>query len=1102
MHNQQSSQRSDPLSSASPPLILIVGGESSNLELLAEGLESRSFRTAVAQDSQTGIRSAGLWRPDLVLLDIVLPGMDGIEVCRCLKADAETRDIPVIFMVEPDEVDKLLTGFEASGVDYLLKPLQIERVTARLNVRLKLHGMQKHAEAQNAAIHNCREMPKNQREHCRIELCGEVAERRLAEQRLHERERHYREIFHNISDYVCLVDVLEDGRFRYLETNRAFDALMGVPEDGLRGQYVGDLLRSSGADAMADKVITKFRRCLEAGSPIDEEITLDLQSGRRIFQTTLTPLFDNSGHIGRILCISCDITERKQAEQQIGFMNFTLDQLHETVFLVDPQAGFRFRYVNDRACQSLGYSRDELLSMTVPDIDPYVDLVAAQKIKEQLSQQLFTRFETFHRTKGGHIFPVEISASELEYDGQLMGLSVVRDITERKHMEMERLSHLRYFENMDRVNRAVQGSNDLETVTNNVLDTVLSLFDCDRAFLIDPCDPEADSWRVPFERTRPEYPGALALGAVMPMSEKDATTFRIMLDSDGPVTYGSGNQHPLPKEISEQFGFKSLMSMAVHPKGSKPWYFGIHQCSRVRVWTPDEKKLLQEIGRRLADGLSSLLAYRDIQEREQKFRTLAESLPDYIARYDLQARKTYANPKLEQLLGTGAEAWLGKTPREIYPDGELDEYQAKLEDVIKTGKFDEMEKIEPDGNGGWRYIHYIRFVAEHGPNGEIVGALAIGRDVTRKRQLELELIRREQEYRTLAENSPDVIVRYDRDCRRTYVNQAYKVSTGDMEAEVLGKPPLEYWRLASPEAREYTEILQRVMKTRAQKRIEVQLVDATGMRRYFSMHLVPEFDQNSEVVSILSVSIDMTDLKIAEQRREETSRQAKRQLREFSAHLQAVREEEKAFMAREIHDNLGGTLTALKMDLNWLLDELSANKEATSVLNHVESMSQLLDNAAVVTRRVITDLRPTILDDFGLLAALEWQAEQFQKRTGIQCRVACYENNPYELDKTQTINLFRIFQESLTNVARHSGASKVEVKLQHENQKIIMTINDNGCGLRGEHIASPTSYGMLGMRERTKQLGGRINFYSPPGGGFSVTVMLPRFTDHKNKEEA
>ena len=409
-------------------------------------------------------------------------------------------------------------------------------------------------------------MAKNQIENCNIELCDEVAGRRLAEQRLHEQERHYRDIFHNISDCIYLVEVTADGRFRYLETNRAFEALMGVPEDGMRGQYVGDLSRALNNNEMADEVIAKFRRCLEAGGVIDEEITLDLPSGRRIFHSTLTPLFDNSGRIGRILAISRDITERKQAELQIGFMNFALDHALDAVFLVDPQADFRFRYVNNKAWQSLGYSREELLTMSVPDIDPHVDLVAAQKISSQLRQHRYARFETSHRAKDGHIFPVEISGTEFEYNGQMMGLSIVRDITERKRMEAEVQNHLRFFESMDRVNRAIQGSNDLEAAMNNVLDTVLSIFDCDRAFLIDPCDPEADSWSVPFERTRPEYPGALALGLVMPMDADIATTFRILLDSDGPVTYGPGNQHLTAKGC---FGAIWLQVSDVHSHPSQ-----------------------------------------------------------------------------------------------------------------------------------------------------------------------------------------------------------------------------------------------------------------------------------------------------------------------------------------------------------------------------------------------------------------------------------------------------------------------------------------------------------------------------------------------------
>lgn len=146
----------------------------------------------------------------------------------------------------------------------------------------------------------------------------------------------------------------------------------------------------------------------------------------------------------------------------------------------------------------------------------------------------------------------------------------------------------------------------------------------------------------------------------------------------------------------------------------------MHQCSRARVWSPDEKKLFQEIGRRLSDGLSSLLAYRDIKEREQKFQTLADSMPDIVAAYDLQLRKTYANHNLEQILAIDIGGiWLGKTPKELYPDGKLDDYQAKLEEVIKTGNYEELTGSRPDEQGGTLH-HQVGFAALRGSDNEII----------------------------------------------------------------------------------------------------------------------------------------------------------------------------------------------------------------------------------------------------------------------------------------------------------------------------------------------------------------------------------------------
>lgn len=169
------------------------------------------------------------------------------------------------------------------------------------------------------------------------------------------------------------------------------------------------------------------------------------------------------------------------------------------------------------------------------------------------------------------------------------------------------------------------------------------------------------------------------------------------------------------------------------------------------------------------------------------------------------------------------------------------------------------------------------------------------------------------------------------------------------------------------------------------------------------------------------------------------------------------------------------------------------------ILEHVVSMSQLVDNAVNVTRHIISDLRPTVLDDLGLRAALEWQCAQFHQRTGIEYWVNCIEDKG-NLDKQYSITLFRIFQEALTNILRHSGASRVEVEFHHNDEEAVLSITDNGCGMPEDNTISPNSYGIRGMVERAKQLNGKIKFDTPPGGGFSITVILPLSANNKEEE--
>jgi PAS domain S-box-containing protein len=229
---------------------------------------------------------------------------------------------------------------------------------------------------------------------------------------------------------------------------------------------------------------------------------------------------------------------------------------------------------------------------------------------------------------------------------------------------------------------------------------------------------------------------------------------------------------------------------------------------------------------------------------------------------------------------------------------------------------------------------------------------------------------------------------------------------------------------------------------------------------------------------------DITDRKQAE----EQLQASREQLRSLSAHLESVREEERKNAAREIHDELGQILTALKIDLSSLNE--GSTEEQQLLLEKTKSMSELIDMAIETVKRISAELRPPILDDLGIAVALEWQAEEFNKRTQIKCE---FTSKPQDivLDPDRSTAIFRIFQEALTNVARHSNASKVKAVLTKETDKIVLTIKDNGKGIEKKQIADPKAFGIIGMRERAHFLGGEVRVNSAPGKGTSITVSIP-----------
>lgn len=217
-------------------------------------------------------------------------------------------------------------------------------------------------------------------------------------------------------------------------------------------------------------------------------------------------------------------------------------------------------------------------------------------------------------------------------------------------------------------------------------------------------------------------------------------------------------------------------------------------------------------------------------------------------------------------------------------------------------------------------------------------------------------------------------------------------------------------------------------------------------------------------------------------------KESSRQLQALAANLELAREEERTQIARELHDQMGQALTVMKYDLAWLTDRL-VQKDAT-LAQKAKTVTEQMDTMIKTVRRISTELRPGMLDDLGLAASIEWQARDFEKRTGIVCAVSV-PTDDLSMGRAQSVALFRIFQESLTNIARHSGAQYIEVKLFATPELLTLEVHDDGRGIQKQEIAGLHSLGLLGMRERAKRLGGVFDIQGVPGDGTIVTVSIP-----------
>ncbi len=250
------------------------------------------------------------------------------------------------------------------------------------------------------------------------------------------------------------------------------------------------------------------------------------------------------------------------------------------------------------------------------------------------------------------------------------------------------------------------------------------------------------------------------------------------------------------------------------------------------------------------------------------------------------------------------------------------------------------------------------------------------------------------------------------------------------------------------------------------------------------MIITPLKDLDEKITRFVSSGRDITE-RIHIQNKLQDSEE---RLRRLAVHLQNIREEERTSLAREIHDELGQLLTAMKMDIESLMESIPSDQKA--LLEKTNSIDDMISLSLSTVRKISSDLRPAILDHLGLMPAISWQTEEFKKRTNINCKLILPKKE-ISIDNERSTAVYRLLQEALTNITRHSNASKVKVRIAQKDNMVILEVSDNGRGITREQKSNESTYGLIGMRERVSQWHGSIAIEGSKGKGTSLIAKIP-----------
>jgi PAS domain S-box-containing protein len=486
---------------------------------------------------------------------------------------------------------------------------------------------------------------------------------------------------------------------------------------------------------------------------------------------------------------------------------------------------------------------------------------------------------------------------------------------------------------------------------------------------------------------------------------------------------------------------------------------------------------------------------RDITERKAleatstRLGAIIESSDAAIIGKDLNSIITSWNKGSEKVFGYTAIEMIGASIMGLIPADRQGEEKLILAKIKRGKTVEHFETIRQTKDG--RLINVsVTASPIKDANGSVVGVSKLACDITKQKRSEESLRASEEKFRQLADHITDVFWITSRDLKIIhYMSKGYELIWGRSTASLYAHP-LQWSDAILPEDRKRVlSVFAKLMRNQVEVSVEYRIARPDGTIRWIHTRGFQVRDATGKFVRLTGIATDITERK----RAEAELLASREQLRALAGRIQAAREEERTHAAREIHDVLAQELTTLKLHVAWLSRRLAGPMDGWKqdiLREKIGVMMEMTDKASRSVQRIASELRPVVLDSLGLCAAIEWVAADFQKRTEIRCKARVPTGN-VAFDAEHSTALFRILQESLTNITRHAKASKVGIRLRLKADEVTLTIADDGRGIRPNELADARSMGLLGMRERASLLAGKCTIAARRSEGTVVEVRLP-----------